>query len=388
VEAETVLGPAPADYDLGGLVPPEFRSDWLGGSGQPFQILGENGAADPERVADLSPDTLRAMYQEMLLVRCLEGRTVNLQRQGRIAFCLTASGEEAAVIGSAFALEPDDWVFTAYREIGAALHRGVSLETLFCQFFGNAQDLLKGRQMPNHFGCMAVRYTVASSPVGTQIPHAVGAALAAKLRGENSAVLTYFGDGATSTGDFHAGMNLAGLHRLPVIFFCKNNGWAISLPRERQTASATLAQKAQAYGFDGVRVDGNDVLAVYRVTRSAREKARSGGGPTMIEAVTYRMGPHSSADDPSRYRSDSELAEWRQRDPVERFGRYLAARGLWTADDERRAQQEADRQVAAAVEHAESVPPPAVSSMFDDVYAELPWHLREQRDELAAAQEK
>jgi len=382
VETKAVAASSASDYTLAGLVASERSLDWPPLDGKPYSFIDEEAEAEEGLPLGLSTEDLRAMYEEMVLARGIDARAVSLQRQGRIGFCVTATGEEGAIVGSAWALAPEDWVFSAYREVAVALHRGVTLETFFCQLFGNERDLLKGRQMPNHFGSAREHFAVASSPVGTQIPHATGAAYAMLLRGEPNATITYFGDGATSTGDFHAGMNFAGLHRLPVDFFCKNNGWAISLPAERQTASATLAQKASAYGFEGVRVDGNDILAVYEVTRRAMEKARTGGGPTMIEAVTFRMGPHSTADDPARYRSEDLVMEWSGRDPIARFRGYLERRGIWTAEDDERARQLADERIAAAVSAAEKYPPPAVETMFEDVYRDVPWHLREERDQV------
>jgi pyruvate dehydrogenase E1 component alpha subunit len=385
VNARTVLNAEGSNYDLESLRTAETRV-WEAENGQPFRLIEEDGAARDPLAADLPEATLRAMYEEMLQLRSMDERAVNLQRQGRIGFYVPSTGEEAAQIGSAHALTPTDWVFTAYRELGIALHRGLPLEVVFNQLLGNSGDLLKGRQMPNHYGSAAIRFTVASSPVGTQIPQAVGAAYASRYRGEPDVTIVYFGDGATSTGDFHAAMNLAGVQRLPVIFFCKNNGWAISLPRERQTASATLAQKALAYGFEGVRVDGNDVLAVCQVTRAAAEKARRGGGPTLIEAITYRVGPHSTADDPTRYRALEEVEAWRGRDPLTRYRTFLEGRGLWTAADDESARAAFAARLDAAIAAAEALPPPPAGSLFEEVYAEMPWHLREQRAELAGSE--
>src|SRR5207247_2136170 len=205
-----------------------------------------------------------------------------------------------------------------------------------------AKDPQHGRQMPNHFGSRDINYVTTSSPVGTQIPHAVGAAWAAKIRKDDVVSLAYFGDGATSEGDFHSGMNFAGVFKTPTIFFCKNNQWAISVPIARQTASKTIAQKAQAYGFEGVRVDGNDLLAVYAATKAAADKARAGGGPTLIEALTYRMGPHSSSDDPTRYRATEEVDRWREKDPIDRMRKYLELKGLWSEADDDRLRAEID----------------------------------------------
>ena len=227
-----------------------------------------------------------------------------------------------------------------------------------------------------------------SSPVGTQIPQAVGVAWAAKIRKEDIVTLTYFGDGATSEGDFHAGMNFAGVFKTPTIFFCKNNQWAISVPVSKQTASKTLAQKALAYGFDGVRVDGNDLLAVYAVTKAAADKARSGGGPTMIEAVTYRMGPHSSSDDPTRYRSKDEVDTWAKRDPIERMRKYLELKGLWSKDSEDKLRIELEDLLQTTIKEVERSPPPPIETLFTDVYAELTPQLKEQMEAFLASGER
>ncbi len=227
-----------------------------------------------------------------------------------------------------------------------------------------------------------------SSPVGTQIPQAVGCAWAMRIRGEPKVSLVYFGDGATSGGDFHAGMNFAGVFRAPVVFLCKNNQWAISVPLRGQTAARTLAAKAVAYGFDGVRVDGNDVLAVYAATKRAADLARAGEGPTLIEAVTYRMGPHSSSDDPTRYRSPEEVELWNQRDPIERFRRYLEVRGIFDPEWDEAMRKELDESITAAVRQAEKAPAPSTESLFEDVYADMPWHLREQLEALLKSGER
>jgi len=252
------------------------------------------------------------------------------------------------------------------------------------QYFANAEDAQKGRQLTNLLGDKSLNYVSGSASIATQIPHAVGVALAAKLRGDPIVTMTYFGDGATSENDFHAGMNFAGVFKTPTIFFCQNNHWAISLPVNRQTASETIAIKAQAYGFEGVRVDGNDILAVYRTTKEAVDKARKDGGPTLIEAVTYRMGPHSSSDDPKRYRSEEEFAEWQRRDPLVRFRKYLEKKRIWSEADEKQAQDEANRQLDEAIEHAEKSTRPAIETLFTDVYEQMPWNLKEQLEELRA----
>lgn len=350
------------------------------------EVLGENGE-ELGPAPEMAAEDLRSMYEWMVRIRIFDARMISLQRQGRISFFVPSLGEEAAQIGTAFALRPEDWAFPAYREQGVALYRGYPLEAMLCQMLGNSEDLLKGRQMPNHFGSPRYRFAVASSPVGTQIPHAVGAAWTARLRRESFVSVVYFGDGATSTGDFHAGMNFAAVQQLPVVFFCKNNGWAISLPRAKQTRVEYLADKAAGYGMPGIRVDGNDVLAVYKVTLEALDCARSGSGPVMVELLTQRMGSHSTSDDPTRYRDAELLEPWKKKDPLHRFRAYLTARKLWTEDDERRVTSETDARITEALRSVEQLPAPALATLFDDVYSDLPWHLREQREEARVARQ-
>lgn len=348
------------------------------------EVLGEDGA-ELSPALHMAAEDLRSMYEWMVRVRIFDSRMTSLQRQGRISFFVPSLGEEAAQIGTAFALREEDWAFPAYREQGVALYRGYPLEAMLCQMLGNREDLLKGRQMPNHFGSPRYRFACASSPVGTQIPHAVGAAWTARLKRESSVSVVYFGDGATSTGDFHAGMNFAAVQQLPVVFFCKNNGWAISLPRAKQTRVEHLADKAAGYGMPGIRVDGNDVLAVYKAASEAIEWARSGSGPVMVELITQRMGSHSTSDDPTRYRDVELLEPWKKKDPIARFRGYLLARKLWTDDDEQRLLRDTDLRITDALQQVEKIPLPGVETMFDDVYAETPRHLREQCEEALAA---
>jgi TPP-dependent pyruvate/acetoin dehydrogenase alpha subunit len=258
------------------------------------------------------------------------------------------------------------------------------LKELLCQLIGNAEDPLHGRQMPCHYVYRKGNYLSISSPVGTQIPHAVGVAWAMKLRGDPHAVLVFFGDGATSTADFHSAMNFAGVFRTPTVFLCNNNQWAISVPVAKQTAASTLAQKAPAYGFDGIRVDGMDALAVYRATTEAATRAREGHGPTMVEAITYRLGPHSSSDDPSRYRDESEVAAWRARDPISRYRKYLEHAGWWDETREAVLEQEIGDQITRAVQDAERAGPPGPETLFTDVYETMPDHLRAERDAFLA----
>src|SRR2546422_7110578 len=320
------------------------------------------------------------MYRGMSLQRILDNRMLALQRQGRIGFYGPSLGQEAAIVGAAMAMGPEDWIVPQYREPGAALVRGMPLKELLCQLMGNAEDPVKGHQMPCHYVYRKGNYLSISSPVGTQLPHAVGIGWAMTLRGEKKAVLVFFGDGATSTGDFHAAMNFAGVFKTPTVFLCNNNQWAISVPVSKQTASGTLAEKANAYGFDGIRVDGMDALAVYRATRDAARTAREGLGPTLVEAVTYRMGPHSSSDDPSRYRDEAEVAMWQARDPLLRFRKYLEHPGWWGEGREARLGQEIGGENTPSVQEAEPVPPPPIQDSFAHGHAEMPPHLRQEMD--------
>ncbi|MCI4365655.1 MAG: thiamine pyrophosphate-dependent dehydrogenase E1 component subunit alpha [Thermoplasmata archaeon] len=330
----------------------------------------------------LSNEETLAAYRVMVLARATDERCLTLQRQGRIGFYVPASGQEAAQIGAARALHAEDWVFPAYRELGVALARGVPLEALFHQFIGNSGDVLKGRQMPNHYGYREFRFVVASSPIGTQITQAVGAALAARRRKDPVVTIAFFGDGATSSNDFHAGLNFAGVYRAPTIFFCQNNQWAISLPREKQTHSATLAEKANAYGFPGVVVDGTDLFAVHRAVSDARRRAASGQGPTLIEAQVYRFGPHSTSDDPRRYRADTEVAHWKEMDPIKRAKELLIGAGVLDEARDTALWEEARAQVSRALESAEKTSPVEPGTLFDDVFAEPTPRLVEERAEF------
>lgn len=346
------------------------------------RVMRDDGSLDPTLDPGLSPEEVVSLYRHMLKTRLLDERLVALQRQGRVGFHVGSHGEEGAICAATQAMRAQDWVFPCYRELGSALVRGFDLQRFMDNMFGNARDVVRGRQMPDHFTSREKRYGSVSSPVGTQITQAVGFAWAAKIRGEDLATLVYFGDGATSSSDFHSGMNFAGVFKLPVVFFCRNNGWAISVPTRQQTATATLAIKAEAYGMPGVLVDGNDVFAVVAVVRDAVKRAQHGEGPTLIEALTYRLGGHSTSDDPDRYRGKADLEPWLPRDPVCRLRRHLEIHGHWDDAREREFVERVDAAFREAVASSEATPPPPLESMFDDVYAEPPWHLREQRAQL------
>lgn len=346
------------------------------------RVLRDDGTLDERLDPKLEPEEVIRLYRELVRTRSVDERLVSLQRQGRIGFHVTSLGEEAAILGAAFAIRTTDWIFPCYREFGAALMRGLPFQRFIDNMFGNANDTVRGRQMPDHYTCRQTRWTSISSPVGTQITQAVGFAWAAKIKKEDLLTLVYFGDGATSSSEFHNGMNFAGVFKVPTIFLCRNNGWAISVPTERQTATVTFAEKALGYGVPGVRVDGNDLFAVIAVTRQALERARRGEGPTLIEAITYRMGGHSTSDDPTRYRGSEQLKPWALRDPIERVKEYLVRQNSWGDEQQRDLEATIDSDFKQAVAIAEQTPPPALESMFDDVFAKPSWNLTEQRSEL------
>jgi len=353
-------------------------------SAEIISALRPDGTLTPEHDPGLSDQEVDYLYRQMVTTRQMDERLVQLQRQGRIGFHVGSQGEEASILGSAFAMARQDFLFPCYREFGAALMRGLPLQKFIDNMFGNANDTVQGRQMPNHTTCRDVGWCSISSPVGTQVTQAVGFAWAAKIRKENAAALVYFGDGATSSSDFHSGMNFAGVFKVPCVLLCRNNGWAISVPVERQTASKTFAEKAAAYGIPGVRVDGNDLFAMVSVTRRARERCERGEGATLIEAITYRMGGHSTSDDPKAYRGADEVETWAARDPLERVRDYLTRKGLWDAARQSALIEEIDARFRDAVSIAERTPSPPLESMFEDVYATPPWHLAEQRQQLLA----
>lgn len=347
-----------------------------------FRVLGD-ARNDLAKDGGLLVPELLALYREMRRLRTVDERMTALQRQGRVGFYGACTGQEAVPIGAARALEPGDWIFPALRESGVLLMRGFPLVKYLAQAFGTSADLARGRQMPSHMSARAANVVSWSSSVGSQLPHAVGTAWAMKRAGARHVALAFLGDGATSTGDFHAAMNLAGVMRAPCVFVCQNNHFAISTPGSRQTASSTFAIKARAYGFPGVRVDGNDVLAVYRSVADARERAVAGRGPSFIECVTYRVGPHSSSDDPRAYRSEEDVAAWAAQDPILRLGRLLRGQGALDDAADHALGEALEREVSDAIKAAEAEPPPARSTLFEDVYQAMPWHLSEQAREPA-----
>ncbi|RMG12321.1 MAG: 3-methyl-2-oxobutanoate dehydrogenase [Planctomycetota bacterium] len=347
-------------------------------------VLDEEGRPLPgAELPELADERLIELYGTMCLLRAIDRRLEGLQRMGRIGFFGSARGQEAAVIGSGAAFEARDWIFPALRENGVMLLRGFSLSKYFAHMFGNRQDVLRGRMQPMHFAAREVNQVSWSSTIASQLPHAVGCAWAMKHRGDSAVAAGYVGDGGTSEPDFHAAMNFAGAWKVPVVLICQNNQWAISVPSSRQTASQTFAIKARAYGMPGVRVDGNDLLAVYRETRRAVERARAGSGPTFLELVTFRAGGHSSADDPTRYRDPREEERWQRRDPIARVRAHLEGRGLWDAARQEALDEEQRAALNQAVREAEGAPPPPPLDVVEDVYAVPPPALLAQRRSLA-----
>lgn len=351
-------------------------------------ILGDDGTADPSLDPHLGRELETDLYKAMVRTRLVDDRALKLQRQGRIGFHVGCLGEEACIVASAAALRDQDWIFPCYREVGALLWRGFPLQTYFDNLYGNEADPAMGRQMPDHYTSRRHRFASISSTVGTQIPTAVGFAWAAKIKREDLVAAVYFGDGATSSNDFHAGMNFAGVFKTPTVFLLRNNRWAISMPTERQTAVRALADKAVAYGIKGVRVDGNDPLATYRVVHEAVEHAAAGEGPTLVEMVTYRLGGHSTSDDPRAYRLEEELAHWQACDPLPRMRRHLEKVGSWSDERESAWRAEVEAEIKACIDSAEAKGPPPLESTMDDVYAKPPAHLEEQRADLLRRRSK
>jgi pyruvate dehydrogenase E1 component alpha subunit len=332
------------------------------------QILAPDGELVGEPPLDIEES--RRLYRAMVAARLYDRKGTALQKQGRLATYAPFEGQEAAQIGCAAALRSDDWMVATYRDAAAMAFHGYPRTLLLLGRMGDE----RGGSPPE-----GVNVLPPSITVGAHMLHAVGLAWAEKLQGRDRIAITLFGDGATSEGDFHEAMNFAGVYQTPVVFLCQNNQYAISLRRDRQTASATIAGKGDGYGVPGVLVDGNDLFAVYSVAAEAVERARSGGGPTLIEALTYRLGPHTTSDDPSRYRPDEEEKEWRERDPIERVRRYLEGREVWSKEWQEEIEREESAAIEAAVEEAEALPPQEPEKIFESMFAEMTPQLLEQQ---------
>jgi pyruvate dehydrogenase E1 component alpha subunit/2-oxoisovalerate dehydrogenase E1 component alpha subunit len=338
--------------------------------------------------AELTSEQLVALLRHMLSVRCVDERMLKLQRAGRVGFVGTAKGIEAAIIGSAFALRPQDWLWSGLREGGAAVMRGLPLSEYIAQMYCNSNDTAKGRQMCNHFQHKASHYPSWSSVIGTQIPHGVGAAYAAKQRGLDEVHAIYFGDGATSSNGFHSGMNFAAVWKVPAVFVCVDNGWAISVCSADQTACESYADKALAYGMPGEDVDGNDVLACHAAMKRAHERALKGGGPSLVVLETYRMMGHSSSDDPTKYRDEKEVAAWAAKDPIDRFEKVLIERKLIDKSTRAKMEEELFAEIDREIHVQEAAPKMALKTLVEDVYADVPMHLRKQYNRFITIAER
>jgi len=346
----------------------------------PFALLNADGSCEPEHRELIDDADVVRVLETLWLNRVMDQRLLTLQRQGRLGFYMTSTGEEATTIGAAFCLRDDDPIFLTYRELGSLLWRGIPLEMLLNQLIGNGQDITKGRQMPIHFCFREWGVPSISSPVGTQLPHATGFGYAARLRGSGQVALAFLGEGTASQGDFHTALNFAGVFRTPSIFVIRNNGYAISTPESLQTAAESLAVRGRGYGIPGIRIDGNDFLAVINAIGQAVARARAGEGPTLIEALTYRIGAHSTADDPSAYRSADEPERWRALDPLERLTTHARWRGLWSAEDEQACKARCESRIVELVASCEAWPPPPLETMFQDVTRDPSLQLRRQHE--------
>ncbi len=320
-----------------------------------LEILNPQGEVDSELLPSLSERQFLQLYELLVLTRLADERALSLQREGRLGTFPSSLGQEAAQVGSAFALNSRDWIFPSFRELGVFLSLDYPLANYYRYWSGDERGLL----CPPELNIFPINIAV-----GTHLLHAAGMAMGARYRSDPAVAVVYLGDGATSKGDFHEALNMAGIYRLPLVAICQNNQWAISVSRNRQTAAETLAQKALAFGIKGIQVDGNDVLAVYRATTEALERARTGGGATFIECETYRMSDHTTADDARRYRDPAEVDRWRDRDPLLRMRRFLEKGGLWQESNQAELEDRLRHRLDLAVTEAEAVEPPPVEDMF------------------------
>jgi pyruvate dehydrogenase E1 component alpha subunit len=343
-----------------------------------IEYLNLDGELSPAFPYKLDPALLLNAYRTMTLTRHIDERMTTLQRQGSISFAMSALGEEACAVGSAAALQHEDWMYPQYREAGIFFWRGGTPKQYIHQMFCDAKDAIQGRQMPNHFGSRDLNIVQVSSPIGTKIPHAAGSGYAMKLMHDNTIAICYFGEGATSEGDFHVGLNFAAVRKSQTIFFCRNNGYAISTPAYQQFASDGIAPKGIGYGIETVRVDGNDFFAVYDVVAKARNHCLEGKGPFLIEAMTYRMGAHSTSDDPSQYRSEDEVNKWLKKDPILRLRRYLEKQSLWDSGKEAALLKVISLEVETSIAEAKESSRPPLHSMVEGVYFEVPKKLESQ----------
>ncbi len=347
-----------------------------------ISYLNELGVLDPSFPGNIPSQTLLKGYEAMWMTRLMDAKMITLQRQGMISFAISSLGEEACAVASAAALSLDDWMYPQYRESGVMFWRGLTPLQYVHHMFGNAEDPIKGRQMPNHFGLKTLNVVTVSSPIGTKIPHTAGCAYAMKLLKEKAIAICYFGEGATSEGDFHAGLNFAAVRKAPALFFCRNNGYAISTASNKQYACDDIASKGLGYGMPAYRVDGNDFFAIYEVVQKAKKDCLENKGPALIEAITYRRGAHSTSDDPTRYRKEEESKAWEKKDPLLRLKLYLIRESLWDEGKDALLESTLKEQIEAATETAKQTPRPAVETIVEDVYEQIPWNLQEELKEL------
>lgn len=353
-----------------------------------YRVLDRQGnvlvASEEPQIPD---EILLKMYKDMTVLNVMDKILYESQRQGRISFYMTSFGEEATHLGSAAALDLEDMVYAQYREAGVLMYRGFTLQQFVDQCYGNIGDAGKGRQMPVHYGSKELNFVTISSPLTTQLPQAVGSAFV--LKGTNKVVICYFGEGSASEGDAHAALNFSATLECPVIFFCRNNGYAISTPSAEQYKGDGIACKGPSYGINTIRVDGNDVLAVYKATKLAKEYAIRESKPVLIEALTYRVGDHSTSDDSSAYRFPAEVSEWTTNDyPTKKFRYYLEAKGLWNEDNEKTLLEQARKDVLTAFNAGEKKLKPKWTEMYEDVYKFIPPHIKKQKDEMEKHLEK
>lgn len=344
------------------------------GEKQLIQVINPKGeVVDEAALKTISDEDMLRMYRFMVLTKSWNTKALSLQRQGRLGTLASVRGQEGANVGMGMALGPDDWLVPAFREYGAMIVRGVSLKSLFLHWGGDE----RGARPPEGSRMLPVCITV-----GSHLPHAAGIAWGAKIRGEKIAVMSSSGDGSTSQGDFYEALNFAGVFKLPVVFVIQNNHWAISVPVEKQTATETLAEKACAAGLESARVDGNDVIAVYLTVKRLLDRARSELKPALVELVTYRLGDHTTSDDATRYRKDEEIQSWIQKDPIDRMRKFLTAHRGWTDEKDSELTEECSAEVEQAVKEYEATSGRNPAAIFDHMYAEMPWHLKEQKEEM------
>lgn len=347
-----------------------------------IHYLNEKGCLAKEYSNYIEDAILLKGYAAMCLTRQVDERMVTLQRQGVITFAMSSRGEEACAVATAAALDSNDWIYPQYREAGTIFWRGWTPQEYIHHMFCNGSDIILGRQMPNHFGSRALNIVTVSSPIGTKIPHAAGCAYAMKVQGEKQVALCFFGEGATSEGDFYVGLNFAAVRKAPAIFFCRNNGYAISTPAERQFVTDGVFPKGEGCGITSYRVDGNDFYAIYETVAKAREKCLKGEGPVLIEAMTYRLGAHSTSDDPTRYRKNDEVEAHEKKCPIARLKLHLEKKGLWSQEKENALQEGIKAQIDEAIQIAKETEGPPLESLVRDVYFEVPERLQEQYQRL------